>query len=85
MEIGPDKNHVGLIQFSEEHLTRTEYSFSEAQEKTAILQRLGEMRYHNGRATFTGAGLKIIMDTVRFFAFQVLWYLLKFHINNHET
>ena len=66
MEIGPDKNHIGLIQFSEEHLTRTEYSFSDLQEKAAILQTLKDMRYQNGRSTFTGSALKIIMDSVRF-------------------
>ncbi len=66
MEIGPDKNHVGLIQFSEEYLTEVEYSFKDAQEKAAILKKLSEMRFHNGRATFTGTALKIILDSVRF-------------------
>jgi hypothetical protein len=66
MEIGPDKNHVGLIQFSEENLTDTVFSFKDTQEKATILQKLQEMRYHSGQATFTGVALKIILDSVRF-------------------
>lgn len=64
VKIGPDKNHIGLIQFSEDHLTSTEHSIDSKQEKEVILQKLLDMRYQAGRYTLTGQALKIILDSV---------------------
>lgn len=65
IEIGPDKNHIGLIQFSEENLTTVEFGFEDTQQKEVIFQKLNDLRYQSGRATFTGVALKIILDSVR--------------------
>lgn len=66
VQVGDDRNHIGLIQFSEERLTSVEFGFKDKQEKTAILQKISEMSYHRGQRTFTGQALKIVLDSVRF-------------------
>ena len=42
-----------------------EFGFDFKQDKDAILAKLQEVRYHNGRSTFTGVGLKIVVESVR--------------------
>ena len=64
MQIGAGKNHIGLIQFSEEHLTGIEYSIDDVQKKGVILKKLLDMQYQAGRYTLTGQALKIILDSV---------------------
>ena len=65
MAIGPNRNHVGLIQYSEPQLINVEFDFEDTQEKGAILQKISDLRYQSGRATYTGMALKILLDSVR--------------------
>ena len=63
--VSVEKNHVGLLQFSEEENATIEFGFNFEQERNAILQRLQLVRYHAGDSTFMGAGLKVVLDSVR--------------------
>ena len=78
--VSVETNHVGLLQFSEEENATIEFGFSFQQQRSAILRRLQLVRYHAGKSTFLGAGLKIVLDLVSLY-FDNLFYNKMFAYN----
>ncbi|NP_001268235.1 von Willebrand factor precursor [Dasypus novemcinctus] len=60
MDVGRDGVHVTVLQYA--YVVTVEYTFSQAQSKADVLQRVGEIRYRGGNGTNTGLALQYVSE-----------------------
>ena len=64
LNVGERNNRVGLIQFSEQDMTRVEFEFNRYYEARKIGRAINRMPYQSGQKTMTGDALGLANDQV---------------------
>lgn len=65
LNVGRDKNHVALAQFSEQEKTKPEFGFDRYYQARKISRAIHKMVYHAGQKTMLGHALEMADRTVR--------------------
>ena len=64
LRVGKRKNHVALVQFSQEDVTRVEFGFDRYYETKRASRAINKMPYYAGKMTMTGYALSLANDKV---------------------